>query len=247
MINFKHRFINLLLILMLSIVARTKTTTTSRSSYTTTSTYSYSSGSSSSGKWALSTENCIIVSVWSVVGFILIFAWVTIWICICKRMSNRAYARNQQGKLSKKDEDMIKMIRQREEASKIEKMHHEMELQAQGSMFSTNQTAFTISPASTDHPNSFIMPGTTVQPKYIDVNPYSGHYNNNIVPVFYNPADYGVVYDKPIIYQQPAASSPTYVVPQEPPASMYYTSHNEAVFQLPSQPAPTNKVASYEP
>ena len=74
----------------------------------------------------------------------------------------------------------------------------------EASLYSDTKTAFSVSPQDPNQQNFVILPGIPVQPAYLDVNPYSGHHNNNVVPVVYNPHDYGVAYDQPQAFMYPA-------------------------------------------
>ena len=40
-----------------------------------------------------------------------------------------------------------------------------------------------------------------MEPKYLDINPFAGNHNSNIIPVQYDPNLYGVNYDNPLVYQ----------------------------------------------
>ena len=88
----------------------------------------------------------------------------------------------------------------------------------EASLYSDTKTAFSVSPQDPSQQNFVILPGIPVQPAYLDVNPYSGHHNNNVVPVVYNPYDYGVAYDQPqaLMFQAPAIT-PNQFYPSQVP------------------------------
>ena len=221
MFNTKYEWFHLLILLVIVLIVGAKTTTSSsRSSYSSTTYRSYSSGSSGSAKCVMSTTMWIVVPIVVIVSFIILFAIITIIIRWCIRNANkRAIARDYENQRRICEE--AKKKKEVEEATKLTKLHLEIEEDSLNQMYATNQSAFTIAPTDSNQQNNVIVPGTSVQPSYIDVNPYSGHHNNNIVPVVYNPADYGVVYDKPLVFQPSIPTAPV-VVPQSNPVPIYH-------------------------
>ena len=65
-------------------------------------------------------------------------------------------------------------------------MQLEMEKTTNDNMYSEANNSFLISPVNQNQPNVLVLPGQSIQPNYVDVNPYSGHYNNSVVPVIYD-------------------------------------------------------------
>eukprot|EP00344_Euplotes_crassus_P005677 CAMPEP_0197017542 /NCGR_PEP_ID=MMETSP1380-20130617/79603_1 /TAXON_ID=5936 /ORGANISM="Euplotes crassus, Strain CT5" /LENGTH=138 /DNA_ID=CAMNT_0042444659 /DNA_START=419 /DNA_END=835 /DNA_ORIENTATION=- len=82
--------------------------------------------------------------------------------------------------------------KQKEEASKLEKLQKRQEELKENQLF-IDQTDYSVNPQPQAQ---FVMPGTAVQPTYQVVNPYAGNHNYQPVPVFYDPAAYGVKYDE---------------------------------------------------
>ena len=254
-----------ILVFLLALIASSFTKTTSSSSYSyssysytsyrstsyrSTSYRSYSSGSSGSAKCSMSTTMWIVVPIVVIISFVIIFWIVTIIIVLCKRAANRRTNKANSYAEQRRICEEAKRKKEAEEATKLTKLHLEIEADSFNQMYATNQSSFTIAPTDTNKQNNFIVPGTSVQPSYVDVNPYSGHHNNNIVPVVYNPADYGVVYDKPLVFQQPVPTAPVVVqtapapmlVPQSNPIPVYYnypTAPNSMIVpQQYTQPVP---------
>ena len=198
-------------------------------SYRSTSYRSYSSGSSGSAKCSMSTTMWIVVPIVVIIGFVILFLIPTIMMVLWKRLANRRTNKANSYAEQRRICEEAKKKKEAEEATKLTKLHLEIEADSLDQMYATNQSSFTIAPTDTNQQSNFIVPGTSVQPSYVDVNPYSGHHNNNIVPVVYNPADYGVVYDKPLVFQQPVSIAPVVVptspapmlVPQSNPIPLY--------------------------
>lgn len=128
-------------------------------------------------------------------------------------------------------------VMQKEEASKLEKMQLEMEEKTQASLYADNQSTYSIAPNNPNQQNFVIVPGAPVQPSYPDINPYAGHHNTNIVPVVYNPSDYGVTYDQPQIFVGPppavTPSPPQYYYPANAYNQTNTLNHTNSVFMSP--------------
>ena len=103
--------------------------------------------------------------------------------------------RAKEANLKKYNEKLAKEKEKQKEATKLTRMQLEMEEIELGKMYANNQTDFSITPSNPDQPNIFIVPGATVEPSHLDVNPYSGHHNNRIIPSIYDTKCYGVTYD----------------------------------------------------
>ena len=179
-------FYMLLLATILLFLNEIQAKTYSSSSYRSTSYSSYSSGSRSSGKWTMSTENWIIISVCTVGGFWIIFIWLSLCIICWKRMNTISTNNKYKAIQIRQENELLLKIKQKEEATRLERMQLEMENTTNDNMYSEANNSFLISHANQNQPNVLVLPGQSVQPSYVDVNPYSGHYNNSVVPVMYN-------------------------------------------------------------
>ncbi|CAI2377451.1 unnamed protein product [Moneuplotes crassus] len=186
-----YRVIVLLILVLLLSEAMARSSSRGRS-YRRSSRTSYRSGSRSTGTCTSGTSTCVIIPIVCVVGFfVLIFAIVMIAHCIKaaeKRQKEQLAEKRRMEKIRK--DEMEK--RQKEEASRLEKLQKEQEEQMKNQLF-MNQTDYSANPQPQAQ---FVMPGTAVQPTYQVVNPYAGNHNYQPVPVFYDPAAYGVQYDE---------------------------------------------------
>ena len=192
----------------------------------------------------MSTTMWIVVPIVVIISFVILFWIVTIIIVLCRRAAKKAAMANDDYEKQRIRCEEVRKKREAEEATKLTKLHLEIEADSLNQMYATNQSSFTIAPTDTNQQSNLIVPGTSVQPSYVDVNPYSGHHNNNIVPVVYNPADYGVVYDKPLVFQQPVPTAPaTAIVSQSNPIPVYYNYPTIPNSNITPQTVPPQKYA----
>ena len=186
----------ILLVITLLLFGETEEKTYKSSSYKSTSSSSNKSGSGGSTKWAMSTENWILIVVFTIVGFAVIIFGI-LFCCLCRCKAKKVTETEKAKALQLKQEnDAILRNKQMEEATKLEKIQLEMEEKESDNKFWEMESSLSMSTMNFDQSNILIFPGQSIQPKYVDVNPYSGHYNNSVVPVVYdlnkivNPAVY---------------------------------------------------------